>query len=165
MDIPALLRAQDIPRPAYLQVLHRNPKPRPQLTRIQHRTQPLLRRLSQAPRRRHHQVAVRPPRAPAHAPTKLVQLRQPQRIRPVDDQRVHIRNIQPRLDDSRAHQHIQLPLRELQHHILKIALVHLPVPHAHTRLRHQPAQMPRHVINVIDSVVQEIHLPLTVDLP
>ena len=57
------------------------------------------------------QVRVRPPRRPPDAAAELVELGQPERVRPVDDDRVGVRDVQPRLDDRRADEDVGLARR------------------------------------------------------
>jgi hypothetical protein len=73
-----------------------------------------------------------PPPPPDPAP-QLVQLRQAEGIRPVDDQRVGIRDIQPGFDDRRAQQHIHFAPYEGVHCPLQLVLVHLPMADADAR--------------------------------
>ena len=49
----------------------------------------------------------------------------------VDDNCVHIGNIQSRLDDGGCNQHIIFPFDEIIHHLLKFVPLHLTVGNSH----------------------------------
>ena len=68
------------------------------------------------------QVRVGPPRRAAHATAQLVELGQAQRVGAVDDDGVGVGDVEARLDDRRAHQHVVLAAREGEHHPLQAAL-------------------------------------------
>ena len=68
------------------------------------------------------------------APAQLVELRQAEVGRVVDDDRVGVGNVQPILDDGRADQHVDLARGEIEHHVLKLVLGHLPMPDGELRL-------------------------------
>ena len=77
----------------------------------------------------------------------------------IDDHRVGVGDVESRLDDRRAHQQVDAVLDELAHHVLELALLHLAVRDRDFRLGHERAQMARHVVDVLDPVVHEEHLP------
>ena len=77
-------------------------------------------------------VALRPTRA-----AQLIQLRQPEAMRAVDDERVGVGDVQARLDDRRAHQHVELAFGEREHRLLELVLGHLAMRDGDPRLGHQ----------------------------
>ncbi len=110
--------------------------------------------------RRHQQIRIGALIRAPHAAAQLIQLRQPEAIRAIDDDRVRPRNIEPVLDDRGAHQHVRLAANEFQHHFLEIGFVHLPVADDHARLRHQPLDQRRHRSDRFHAVVHEEDLPV-----
>ena len=92
---------------------------------------------------RDDQVAVRPAVAAADAAAQLVELRETELTRAVDDDRVHVRDVEAGLDDRRADEHIVLGVGELDHDPLEPALVHLTVRDDEARVRHERQQVQR----------------------
>jgi hypothetical protein len=58
---------------------------------------------------RRRQIRIRPQLRPPDASAQLIQLRQAEHVRAVDDQRVRSRNIEPGFHDRGRQQHIRLP--------------------------------------------------------
>ena len=100
----------------------------------------------------------------SHSTLELVQLGQSEAVRPVDDQRIGIRNVQAAFDDAGTHQHIDVARRELEHRLLQFPFGHLPVGDRDPRLGHQFSQPLCHLVDTHHPVVDEIHLPAPVDL-
>ena len=102
---------------------------------------------------------------PSHPPAQLIQIAQPKSVRPIDDDRVRIRDIESALNNCRAHQHVDVALDESPHDIFQFVIAHLTVPDVDADLRSfQQRPQPRgHRFNALHAVVQEIHLPATVE--
>ena len=96
--------------------------------------------------------------APADPAAELVQLREPEHVGAVDDERVDRRHVEAALDDRRAHEHVVLALPELVHDPLEPALVHLAVRDRDPHFRHELAHVGRDVLDVLHPVVHEEHL-------
>ena len=64
----------------------------------------------------------------ADPPADLVQLREAQRVRSLDDQRVRLRDVEAGLDDRRRDENVRVSAQEREHLLLELALAHLPVP-------------------------------------
>jgi hypothetical protein len=94
----------------------------------------------------------------ADAAAQLVQLRQAELVGAVDDDGVGVGDVDARLDDGRAHQHVEALLVEVEHHLLQLALGHLAVGDADARLGHQLLQFALHALDALDLVVQEVDL-------
>jgi hypothetical protein len=77
----------------------------------------------------------------------------------LDDQRVRLRDVDPRLDDRRAHQHVRAAAQVVHHHLLELALAHLPVRDREAHARAQRAQPLGGLVDRLDAVVQEERLP------
>ena len=56
-------------------------------------------------------------------------------------------------------QHVEAPVDEVHHHLLQLALAHLPVRHGHLGLGHQLRDLLRPLGQVLHPVVHEEHLP------
>ena len=83
-QMPMLLRAQEAPRAADLQISHSQPISGPELGELPHRQQPLLGRLGQGPALGHGEVGVGDPVRPAHPAPELVELGKAQLVRVQD---------------------------------------------------------------------------------
>ena len=100
----------------------------------------------------------------ADAAAQLVQLREPQTIGAIDDDRIGRRDVDAALDDRRADEHVELAVIEVEHHELELALRHLAVADAHVGLGQQLAQVFGHRLDVLDAVVDEVDLAAAANL-
>ncbi len=163
-DMSALLGAKDVARSANFQIAHRDLEPRPQMAVFLDRLQPLGRHRRHRPVRRQQQITIRPILIPPHSSAKLMQLAEPKPIRLVDENRVGVGNIQSAFDDRRADQNVRLMPDEFQHHVFQLALGHLAVADDDPRIGHQLEDFIRHFRDVVNPVVDEIDLPLAIQL-
>jgi hypothetical protein len=92
-----------------------------------------------------------------------VQLREAEFLGPVDDDRIGVRVVDAGFDDRRAQEEIHALLREVAHHALQIALLHLAVADDDARFRQQLGEPVAHVLDRVDLVVQEINLAATLE--
>ncbi len=154
-----LLVAEQVPRAADLEVAHRDLEAGAELRVVRERGQPLARLARERGRRGVEQVRVGALARAAHAPADLVELGQPELVRALHDQRVRARDVEAGLDDRRAHEHVGAAAEELEHHVLELALRHLPVRHEHARLRHQRPHALGGLVDRLHAVVEEERLP------
>ena len=96
--------------------------------------------------------------APADAAADLVGLGEAEHVGALDDERVRLRDVEPRLDDRGRAQHVVVAAQELEHDLLELAVAHLAVGDADAHLGHQPAQLLRRLVDRLDAVVQEERL-------
>ncbi len=162
--VARLLPAEDVARAADLEVGQGDLEAGTQLRRVEDRLEPLPRLLAHPLAPPVEQVRVRPPRRPPDAAAELVELRQPERVGPVDDDRVRVRDVEPRLDDRRADEDVGLALGERDHHLLEGALGHLAVADDEPRAGQHPPQLFGLGLDRLDPVVDEEHLPAAVEL-
>ena len=162
--MPGLLVAEQVARAADLQVAHRDLEARAELGVVRQRRQPLRRLRRERRRRVVQQIRIRTLATAPHAPADLVELRQAERVRVLDDQRVRLRDVDPRLDDRCAHEHVRAAAQVVHHHLLELALAHLPVGDRETHARaHRPQPLGR-LLDRLDAVVQEERLPVALVL-
>ena len=95
VDVAALLGAEDVAGPAYLEVLHGDAEPGAEFRSGDDRLQPALRGLREPASALHEQVGVRALGAAADASAELVQLRQAEGVRPVHNEGVDRRDVEP----------------------------------------------------------------------
>src|SRR5947209_1906534 len=162
--VAVLLGAEDVPRPADLEVVHRDLESGAELARLEHGLETLARVLGQVLVARVEEVGVRLLGAPPHAAAQLVELREPELARAVDDDRVHARDVEAGLDDRRADQHVVLGVRELHHDALEPAFVHLPVRDDEPGVRNELPQAVRLLLDALDAVVDVVDLAAAVEL-
>ena len=163
-DEARLVGAQQVPRPAHLEVVERDPVARAQVGVLLEHAQPLLRLGRHRVARRRQQVAVRAVVRASDAAAELVQVGEPEPVRARDDDRVGARHVEPGLDDRRRHQHVDLAVEERDHHALELLLGHLPVRDRDPHLRSQRLDQPAGAVDRLDPVVDVEHLPAAVDL-
>ena len=72
----------------------------------------------------------------------------------LDDQRVRLRDVDARLDDRGAHEHVGAAAQVVHHHRLELALVHLAVRDGEAHARAQRAQALGRLVDRLDAVVQ-----------
>ena len=102
---------------------------------------------------------------PAHTPAELVELRQTQPVGVLDDERVHVRQVDARLDDRGTHEHLHLALRHALHNRAELLLVHFAVRHGDLHLAQPLAQARGALVDGFHAVMQVIHLPSALQLP
>ena len=112
----------------------------------------------------HEQVAVRAPVRAADAAAQLVELREAEVVGAIDEHRVRVRHVEPRLDDHRRDEHVDLAAHELAHDLLELALAHLAVADGDARARHEAADVVGDRVDRLDAVVDEEHLPAAIEL-
>ncbi len=139
-DVAGLVGAEQVARAADLEVAHRDLEPRAELGLLADRPQPLVGLLGQHPVARVEQVRVRALAGPPDAAAQLVQLAEAEQVGAVDDEGVHRRHVDPRLDDRRADEHVVATLGEVEHDLLEGSLVHLAVRDDDARLGHELAR-------------------------
>ena len=143
VDLPALALAEDLACAADLEVVGGQREADPEVLQRLDGLQALHGVGGHRGARRHDEVRVGAVvRAPDAAP-ELVQLGEPEAVGAVDDDGVRGRHVDARLDDGGAHQHVEAPVVEVQHHALEIALG---------------------PVDVLHLVVHEVHLSAAADL-
>ncbi|MCY1214905.1 hypothetical protein D9M72_267360 [compost metagenome] len=164
MDFAGLLVAQHLARAADFQVVHGQVEARAQFFHLLDGLQPAPRLLGQALDVMHQQVGIGlVVRAPDPA-AQLVQLRQAELVRAVDQDGVGGRHVDAGLDDGGAQQDVVAARDEVAHHALQLALVHLAMRDGNARLWHQLGQPRALVLDGLDFVVQEVDLAAALEL-
>src|SRR4051794_6979612 len=157
-DMPGLLVAEQVARPADLEVAHRDLEAGAKLGVVAQRAEALRRLLGQRGRARVQEVRVRALARAAHAAADLVELGEAEEVGALDDQRVGLRDVDARLDDARRHEHVRLAAQEAHHPRLELLLVELAVGHLEAHLGAQAAQALGRLVDRLDAVVDEERL-------
>ena len=87
------------------------------------------------------------------ATAQLVQLREAEAVRAVDDDRVGRRHVDAALDDRRAEQQVGAPVVEVEHDLLEVALAHLAVADHDARLRHELGELLRPFVSIVSTLL------------
>ena len=128
------------------------------------RRQALVRLLGELPDRWEEEVRERPLAAPPHTPAQLVELREAQLVRPIDDQGVRVRHVESGLDDRRADEDVGVAIPETDHLPFERVLVHLSVRHHDPGLGQLPLQPGGLPVDRRDAVVDPEHLAFAQEL-
>ena len=96
----------------------------------------------------------------ADASAKLVKISQTEAIRPVDDDGVGVRDVEPAFNDGRADQDVDFPCDEAFHDGLQFVRIHLTMSDIDARVRAKVGDLVAHALNALDAVVQEENLTL-----
>ncbi len=113
---------------------------------------------------RDDEVAIRSPIAAPNTAADLVQLRQAETFRVIDDERVGVGDVEAVLDDCRTNEQIHAPLHEIRHHVVQLVGGHLAVSHLHTCLRGDLSHSVGRHLDRRDPVVEKKDLAAAVDL-
>src|SRR5688572_1914543 len=157
-----LLRAEQVPRSAKLEVLERDAISGAELRVMLEDLKAALGVL--VDRVRDEQVAVGAPVRAPDTSAQLVELRQAKMVGAIDEHRVRVRNVEPRFDDHGRDENVQLSSHELAHHLFEVALAHLAVADGDSRAWRKTAHMIGDRLDGVDAVVHEEHLPTAVYL-
>ena len=90
----------------------------------------------------------------ADATADLVQLREPERVGPLDDQGVRLRDVDARLDDRRRDEDVRVPGQEGVHALLEVALRHLAVGDEQAKPRAELLELLGGLLDRLDAVVE-----------
>ena len=121
-DGAVLLGAEQVPRTADLEVAQGDLETLAQLVKPRDHVQALVSLFGQRSARVVEKVGVGAASRPAYAATELVELGQPEAVGAFDDDRVDVRDVEPRFDDRRAHEHVMLARLEVHHHGRELVL-------------------------------------------
>ena len=136
--MPVLFRAEQVARPADLEVAERDLESRAELGVFADRGEPLDRDLRERLAGTEGEVGVGVAAAPPDASADLVQLREPHAVGVLNDQRVGVGKVDAGLDDGGADQHVDLAPDERLPDIFEFVLVHTPVGVGDARLGERP---------------------------
>ena len=78
----------------------------------------------------------------------------------MNDHRIDVSDIQPRLNDSCGNKHIHLTVDKAIHDTLQFPLTHLTVGIGNLRIRYQLGNLCRYLRDLVDTVVYIIHLTI-----
>ena len=159
-----LLGAEQVAGAADLEVAHRDREAGAELGVVGERREPGARLRRQLARVRIEEVGVRGLVRAADPSADLVELREAERVRTLDDQRVRLGDVEPGLDDRGRDEHVRVAAEECVHLLLQLLLPHLPVRDEDAQLREQLLQLLRSLLDRVDAVVQIERLALALVL-
>src|SRR6185437_14831984 len=89
---------------------------------------------------------------------QLMDLRQAEPVRAVDDDGVGGRHVDAAFDDGGADQHVETPMIKVEHELFQVALAHLAVADRDTRLGHELANGLRRLFDGLYGIVDVVDL-------
>ena len=157
-QVAVLLGAHKRAGAADLQVAHGDAHAAAQVLEFGKRGQARRCLLGERQLTREHKVRVGLRGRAAHTALELVELRQAQALRVLDDERVGGRVVDAAFHDGRGNKHVNLLGRELDHHVLDLARAHLAVRHAHARLGRGLVHARHGIVDGLDAVGHVVNL-------
>ena len=157
-DKAVLFFAEQVARPANLEVAHRQLVTAAEVAELLEGLEPAHGFLRYAAIRGYHEEGLRQHAAAAHAPTHLVKLAYAKVMRVHDDNRIRVRNIQAGFNNARTYQDIEFLREEAFHHAFQVAVVHLPVGNSDAGFRHPRFHIFSQHVDVLHAVVHHEHL-------
>ena len=163
-DVTALLGAEEIARAADLQIAQGDFESAAETGVLLDRIHPFARiaRCHGIPGKQQIGVGLRA--AAADATPELIEVRETETIRAIDDDGVGVGNIDTAFDDGRADEHVGFAIDKLVHHILKQFLIHLAVADDDPCFRAKRADAAGDVLDGDHAVVQKEDLAAALDL-
>ena len=95
----------------------------------------------------------------SHPPPELMELPQPETVRPFDDDGVGVGHVEAGFDDGAADQTVDPVLQKIAHHLFQLVFGHLAVGGGEAAVRHEFAELLQGRVDGFDPVVQIINLP------
>ena len=160
-DMAGLFVAQQVARPADIEIVARQREARAQRVQGLHHRQALLRRHRQPQVRRPGQIGIAALLAAPDPPAQLIELPQPEHVGAVDHQRVHRRHVETALDDVGGQQDVVVAVAEFGHHPFELGRRQPAMRLRHARLGHDLGETFRHPRQVLDARHDAEHLPAT----
>ena len=117
----------------------------------------------QPAQRGRNEVAKRLAVAAAHPSAHLVQVAEAKHVRVKDYDGIGVGHVQAVFDDGGADKNVKLLLHESHDQLLHLVAVHLAVAGGDSGIRNQSLQHSRHLAQVLDAVVDHIHLSAPAD--
>ena len=95
-----------------------------------------------------------------------MELGQPHLVRVLDDEGVHVGDVDARLDDGGADEYVHLPVGHPGHHVVQLVLAHFAVAHGDGHVLPQQLLDPGGgALDGVHPVVEVVHLPAPLQLP
>ena len=152
LDLAALFFAEQLACAADLQVVRCQRKARAEILERFDRLQALDCVGRHHVARRREQVGIRLMMRAADASAQLMQLREAELVRAIDDDRVRGRHVDAALHDRRTHEHIAALMIEVEHDLLELAFAHLSVTDRDPRFRHD-FSIARAVFSIVSTLL------------
>jgi hypothetical protein len=164
LNLAALAFAEQLARAADLEVVRGEREARTELLERLDGLEPFRRVGCERAHGRRDHVGVGLVVRAAHAAAQLMQLREAEPIRTIDDDGVCGGDVDAALDDRRADEHVEVAMVEREHDLLERALRHLSMRDADLRFRQELLEIARDALDVLDAVVHEVHLAAAAQL-
>ena len=150
-DMARLLGAEKVAGAPDVEIVARQAEAGAQAVQPVDHLEPLVRGLARPMPGRQGQIGVAAQLGPPDAPAQLVELGQPEPVRPVHDHGVHPRQIEARFDDRGGDQHVVFAVVEIAHDGIEFARRDLAVGHGDRDFRRQHAHLPGDAVEIGDA--------------
>ena len=160
----ALGAAEEVAGAAQLQVAQRDAEPGPEAGVLLEGVEALAGLGVDRLLLRYEEERVALARRAPDAAAQLVQLRDAEVVRPVNEDGVRAGDVEAAFDDGRGEKHVRVAAREAAHLLGEDRRGHLAVGDLDLRLRNERAQPRGHLVDGHHAVVQEIDLPAAREL-
>ena len=150
--------AQDFARASDFKVVHGEVEARAQVLQRLNGVKALLRILRECAVGRRQKVGVRLMVRAPDAASQLMELREAELVRALDDDGVRGRNVNARFNNGGAEKQVESLLIELAHHALELALMHLTVSDRNAGFGDKLFEPKPRVLHGFDFVVKEVDL-------
>ena len=157
-------RPQNVPGASDLHVPHGDSEALAEARMLLNYCKTLCSVLSHESLRRSKQKRVSAQVGSSHATPELIQIGQAESVRSLDYDCVGAGYVQTGFNNVRANQHVEFPRHEVQHHLLELAVGHLPVGYPKSRLRNQSLKSSSPLPYGLNPVVQVKDLSPTAEL-
>ena len=157
-NVPRLFATEQVARAANLKIRERQLKSGAEVRCVKNRLEALARIIGERLFPSIEEIAPGATTAAADAATQLIELRETESIGAINDDRVRIRNVETRFNDGGTDQDLRLAANKLAHDALQCALLHLPVPNDHSRIRNESAKLLRRRLNRFNAVMHVVRL-------
>ena len=154
----ALLRAQEVSGSADVEVLQGYVESAAQVAEFFQCLQPPPAFVGQLGEGRRQQIAEGLAVAPPYAPAELVQVAEPEVLRLVDNDGVHVGNVDAVFYNGGGQEDIEVVVYEIEDDLFQHFGLHLPVGYADAGVGHEAAEACGQLFHVADAVVYEEYL-------
>ena len=154
-----------LPGAADFQIGRCDAEARTQLGELLNGRQALLRVVGQRPFIGDQKVGIGLVAASSDAAAQLVQLREAERVGPIDEDGVGVGHIDAGLDDGGGNQHIRLAAEKFQHHGFQRFGIHLSMRHDHARFGNELMQPGPGPLHRLHPIMDKVDLAASSELP
>ena len=161
-DKSALLGSKHISGSTYIEVLHGNIKSASKFGECFDSLQPAPRIGSEQAHFRRKQVTISSAITAPYPAPELMQIAQTKFMGTINNDSIHIRDINAGLDDGSGNQYIVFIINKIDNNFLELLGRHLPVTNRYAAARHQSFDHCFNQVNILDAIIDKENLTISV---